>query len=114
MYTYITKELPGKLKLSGLPLDVDNASISGHSMGGHGAITIYLREFGKYKSASGFSAILNPTACPWGEKAFNGYFGSLDAGKAHDATNLIKQAQGKDPKILLVQVCCFYPFNLSK
>ncbi|TIB78836.1 hypothetical protein E3Q23_00649 [Wallemia mellicola] len=103
MYTYITKELPGKLKLSGLPLDVDNASISGHSMGGHGAITIYLREFGKYKSASGFSAILNPTACPWGEKAFNGYFGSLDAGKEHDATHLIKQAQGKDPKILLVQ-----------
>lgn len=105
MYTYITKELPAKLKESGLPIDTSKASISGHSMGGHGAVTIYLREWGTYKSASGFSAILNPTTCPWGEKAFKGYLGDVDAGKAHDATYLIKQAKGKDVKILLTQVC---------
>ncbi|TIA93615.1 hypothetical protein E3P99_00032 [Wallemia hederae] len=103
MYTYITKELPSVLRASGLGLDVDNASISGHSMGGHGAVTIYLRESGQYKSASGFSAILNPTACPWGEKAFKGYLGGVEAGKAHDATHLIAQSKGKDVKILLTQ-----------
>ncbi|TIB68125.1 hypothetical protein E3P77_01345 [Wallemia ichthyophaga] len=103
MYTYITKELPGKLKEIGLPIDTTNASISGHSMGGHGAVTAYLREWGAYKSASGFSAILNPTACPWGEKAFKGYFGDVDAGKQHDSTHLIGQMKGRDVKILLTQ-----------
>lgn len=105
MYTYITKELPVKLKEIGLPIDTTNASISGHSMGGHGAVTAYLREWGAYKSASGFSAILNPTACPWGEKAFKGYFGDVDAGKQHDSTHLIGQMKGRDVKILLTQVC---------
>ena len=105
MYTYITNELPSKLKQSGLPLNVDNASIMGHSMGGHGALTIYLREFGKYKSCSGFSSILNPTQCPWGQKAFNGYLGNVEAGLDHDSTELIKKSKGKDVKILLVQVC---------
>ena len=105
MYTYITNELPSKLKQSGLPLNVDNASIMGHSMGGHGALTIYLREFGKYKSCSGFSSILNPTQCPWGQKAFNGYLGSVEAGLDHDSTELIKKSKGKNVKILLVQVC---------
>ncbi|TIA74655.1 hypothetical protein E3P92_01097 [Wallemia ichthyophaga] len=103
MYTYITKELPVKLKEIGLPIDTTNASISGHSMGGHGAVTAYLREWGAYKSASGFSAILNPTACPWGEKAFKGYFGDVDAGKQHDSTHLIGQMKGRDVKILLTQ-----------
>lgn len=69
MYSYITEELPRLV--SGLfPIDVSRASISGHSMGGHGALICHLKNPGMYRSASAFSPIANPTDCPWGHKAF--------------------------------------------
>jgi len=59
-------------------------------MGGHGALISHLKNPGKYTSVSAFSPICNPTKCPWGEKAFTGYLGSVEAGKAYDATELIQ------------------------
>lgn len=64
-------------------------SICGHSMGGHGALTIALKNPSKWVSVSAFSPICNPTACPWGDKAFKAYLESVEAGEAHDATCLL-------------------------
>ncbi|EST09389.1 putative esterase [Kalmanozyma brasiliensis GHG001] len=99
MYDYIVKELPSKL--GELPIDTSKASIFGHSMGGHGALTLYLKNRGQYKSASAFSPICNPTACPWGKKAFEGYLeNGLKEGEQYDATLLLKDAQDQ-PGILI-------------
>lgn len=105
METYVAKELPATLfgdAEFGKYLDGDRVSITGHSMGGHGALTLYLKYPGQYKSCSAFSPIANPCACPWGEKAFSGYLGS-DRGewKKHDATELVKGFKGGDLKILI-------------
>merc|ERR1719436_1593187 len=89
MYSYITKELPALINAN-FPVDGTRVGITGHSMGGHGALTIAMRNPDKYKSVSAFSPICNPTKCPWGEKAFTNYLGSVDAGKEHDATELMK------------------------
>ncbi|GAA6036404.1 hypothetical protein JCM8097_001704 [Rhodosporidiobolus ruineniae] len=102
MYQYVTEELPAAL--SSLPLDGSRTSIFGHSMGGHGALTLYLKNLSskKYRSASAFAPIANPTQCQWGEKAFKGYLaGGVEEGKAHDSTELIKKAKGEDVKILI-------------
>uniref|UniRef100_A0A061RHM4 S-formylglutathione hydrolase n=2 Tax=Tetraselmis sp. GSL018 TaxID=582737 RepID=A0A061RHM4_9CHLO len=94
MYDYITQELPSVL--AGLPgLDTTKAGIMGHSMGGHGALTIFLKNPGKYKSLSALSPICNPMAVPWGEKAFTGYLGpDKEAWKSYDATELVKASSG--------------------
>ncbi|KAF2160421.1 hypothetical protein M409DRAFT_59905 [Zasmidium cellare ATCC 36951] len=93
MYSYITKELPEALFSHFEELDGNRVSITGHSMGGHGALTLYLRNPGKYKSVSAFAPISNPSKCPWGEKAFGGYFGDDNKSKwaEHDATELISK-----------------------
>lgn len=103
MYDHVVKELPQQLEAAGLPIDFSRASIFGHSMGGHGALTLYLKEGdSKYKSCSAFSPICHPTACPWGDKAFKGYLaGGVEEGKAHDATELISKVQGKKLNILI-------------
>ncbi|KAL3481785.1 Alpha/Beta hydrolase protein [Aspergillus californicus] len=91
MYSYVTEELP-KTVFSEFPvLDEGRVSITGHSMGGHGALTLFLRNPGKYKSVSAFAPISNPVNCAWGKKAFGGYFGEGDLGKwkEHDATELV-------------------------
>jgi S-(hydroxymethyl)glutathione dehydrogenase/alcohol dehydrogenase len=115
MYTYITHELPALLA-SDFGLDGPR-SISGHSMGGHGALTIALKDPASWVSVSAFSPICNPTNCPWGEKAFTAYLGSVEAGKAHDATCLLQARttpvvefddilidQGTDDEFLLNQL----------
>lgn len=89
MYSYITKELPALVNAN-FAIDGSRVGITGHSMGGHGALTIALRNPDVYKSVSAFSPICNPTKCPWGEKAFTGYFGSVEAGFEHDATELMR------------------------
>jgi len=89
MYSYITKELPALINAS-FPVDGSRVGITGHSMGGHGALTIALRNPEMFKSVSAFSPICNPTKCPWGEKAFTGYLGSVAAGAEHDATELMR------------------------
>lgn len=101
MYSHIVHEIPSVLSEAKLPLDLSRSSIFGHSMGGHGALTLYLREgSNKYKAASAFSPICHPTACPWGEKAFKGYLsGGVEAGKEHDATELISSGTTKGKKL---------------
>jgi len=102
MYSYITKELP-ELIAGLFPVDPDKKSITGHSMGGHGAMVAHLKNPGMYASVSAFSPIANPSAVPWGEKAFTGYLGSVEAGKAYDATELVKTYSGPKPTILIDQ-----------
>jgi len=96
MYDYVTKELPSLLE-NEMAIGKDGLkAICGHSMGGHGALTIALRE-GKdsWRSVSAFAPICHPTACPWGKKAFEGYLGSVEAGKVHDATCLMESLQSE-------------------
>ncbi|KAI1812685.1 carbohydrate esterase family 1 protein [Poronia punctata] len=108
MYSYIRHELLDAVFAAadfGNRLDRDRISITGHSMGGHGALTIYLKNPGLFRSVSAFAPIANPVNCPWGEKAFSGYLGSGDKEewKRHDATELVAQEQwkGKDLRALI-------------
>ena len=88
MYDYVIKEVP-QLVESNLPV-TEQRSISGHSMGGHGALIAALRSPGQYLSVSAFAPIAHPSDCPWGKKAFEGYLGSDTAAWAEwDATLLI-------------------------
>lgn len=105
METYITKELPSAIFSDpevGQYLDSEKVSITGHSMGGHGALTLYLKNPGMYKSVSAFAPISNPVNCPWGEKAFTGYLGEdKEVWMKHDASELIRGWKGKDVKMLV-------------
>ena len=104
MYSYITQELPKVVFGEFLQIDPSRVSISGHSMGGHGALSLYLKNPGMYKSCSAFAPIANPLKCPWGEKAFKGYFGEADwqkKGAEYDSTELIKSWKGKDLDLLI-------------
>ncbi len=74
MGRYIESEMPA-LIAENFPADMDRQAISGHSMGGHGALTIALRNAGRFRSVSAFSPIVSPLACPWGHKALGGYLG---------------------------------------
>ena len=90
MRTYIEDELPA-LVAAEFPVDADRQSIFGHSMGGHGALTIALRNPGRFKSVSAFSPIVAPSQVPWGEKAFPAYVGSdRSVWRKHDAVALIE------------------------
>ena len=89
MRSYIEKELPA-LIAANLPADMARQGISGHSMGGHGAITIALRNPGRFRSVSAFAPISAPIQCPWGQKALGGYLGPDPAPwRDYDATALI-------------------------
>ena len=89
MRTYIEDELP-KLIAKEFPADMSRQSITGHSMGGHGALTIGLRHPDRFKSISAFSPICNPINCDWGTKALGGYLGpDKDAWRSYDAVALI-------------------------
>lgn len=112
METYVMDELPLAVKEAvGSSVDVSRASVMGHSMGGHGALTLALRHPGKFASVSAFSPICNPVNCPWGQKAFNGYLGgpqAEDCGtpsswNAHDATELVKSYNGTPVTLLVDQ-----------
>ncbi|KAK5989909.1 S-formylglutathione hydrolase [Cladobotryum mycophilum] len=84
-------ELPDLVFQNFGELDPERVSIAGHSMGGHGALTLYLKNPGKYKSVSAWAPIANPSQCPWGDKAFTGYLGQdREEWKKHDATELVK------------------------
>ena len=74
MESYLTQELVSVIRAH-LPIDTQRLGLSGHSMGGHGALTLALRHPGLFKSLSAFAPICAPTQCPWGEKAFTGYLG---------------------------------------
>lgn len=90
MWTYITQELPA-LVAQQFPADMDRQSIMGHSMGGHGALTIGLTFPDRFKAVSAFSPIVAPSQVPWGQKALPGYLGEDKAAwRKHDAVALIE------------------------
>jgi S-formylglutathione hydrolase len=100
MYDYIKNDIVDILaKL----FNITNISIMGHSMGGHGALILGLREPNLFKSISAFAPIVNPLLCPWGEKAFEGYLGADKAmlAPSYDATELLKSGS-KHPQSILI------------
>ncbi|WP_283710664.1 S-formylglutathione hydrolase [Pseudoalteromonas prydzensis] len=95
MYEYVVNELPALIEQH-FPV-TDKKAISGHSMGGHGALMIALRNPQNYTSASAFSPIVNPINCPWGQKAFSQYLGDDKSTWAHyDTCELMSQANETD------------------
>ena len=99
MYDYVVTELPGVIQAN-FPV-TDQCSISGHSMGGHGAIVCALKNPGKYQSLSAFAPISNPINCPWGQKALSGYLGKdKEQWKAWDSCELIATAEEKLPLLI--------------
>ncbi|MEM7671456.1 MAG: S-formylglutathione hydrolase, partial [Pseudomonadota bacterium] len=90
MRTYIEAELPTLIGAN-FPADMTRQGITGHSMGGHGALTIGLRHPDRFQSVSAFAPICHPMDCPWGEKALGGYLGENRAAwRAYDAVALIE------------------------
>ncbi len=101
MYDYVTQELPDLIESQFFVSKLK--SISGHSMGGHGALVIGLRNQNTYRSISAFSPISNPVNCPWGQKAFSAYLGdNEELWKRYDACELLKE-QETNPPILIDQ-----------
>lgn len=89
MRSYIEHELPA-LIAEKFPVDMERQGITGHSMGGHGALTIALRNPGRFRSTSAFAPIVSPIDCPWGHKALGGYIGPDKAAwREYDAVALI-------------------------
>ena len=131
MLDHVTKELPAVVEAAEIPIvcalsrvrsiqrvhwscrqDFARQSIFGHSMGGHGALTIYLNSLitsaKQYRSCSAFSPICEPSAVPWGQKAFSGYLaGGVEEGKeSYDASLLVGKVKGA-VNILIDYVCIF-------
>ncbi|GHE88201.1 S-formylglutathione hydrolase [Thalassotalea profundi] len=112
MYDYVVKELPSLIEAT-FPVS-DKRSISGHSMGGHGALTIAMQNPEQYRSVSAFSPICNPINCSWGQKAFTTYLGKDKSNwLQYDASELMKKAtvyvpakvdQGQDDSFLVEQL----------
>ncbi|MDZ4374259.1 MAG: S-formylglutathione hydrolase [Phenylobacterium sp.] len=89
MESYIVSELPDIIAAN-FPADMARQGLTGHSMGGHGALTLALKSPGRWKSVSAFAPIASPMRCPWGEKALGGYLGpDRDAWRRYDATALL-------------------------
>jgi S-formylglutathione hydrolase len=102
MRSYIERELPG-IVAANFPADMARQGITGHSMGGHGALTIALRNPGRFRSASAFAPIVSPLNCPWGEKALAGYLGPDRAKwREYDAVALIEDG-ARVPELLIDQ-----------
>ena len=107
-YSWVTRELPEVLSAN-FRLDPERVSVSGHSMGGHGALVCALRNPGLYRSVSAFAPISAPMRCPWGEKALSAYLGEdRDAWRDWDACELIRRAE--TPLTLLVDQGADDPF----
>ena len=103
MYSYVTQELPAVIAAN-FAVDSTRAGIFGHSMGGHGALVLALRNPDIYKSVSAFAPIVSPLHCPWGEKALGGYLGAeCAAWREYDSCALIEARGWKGPTILVDQ-----------
>ena len=102
MESYVAAELPD-LVAAAFPADMARQSIAGHSMGGHGALTLALRHPGRYRSVSAFAPIVAPSRVPWGEKALGRYLGPDRARwRGHDAVALIEDG-ARLPELLVDQ-----------
>ncbi|MEA3031238.1 MAG: S-formylglutathione hydrolase [Sphingomonadales bacterium] len=102
MYSYVARELPA-LVAANFPADMERQGITGHSMGGHGALTVALRNPGRYRSVSAFAPIAAPSQVPWGEKALGRYLGDDRAAwRDHDAVALIEDG-ARLPELLVDQ-----------
>jgi S-formylglutathione hydrolase len=102
MESYIVQDLPDLVART-LPVDMKRQGIMGHSMGGHGALTLSLRHPGHFASVSAFAPIASPMSCPWGEKALGGYLGpDRAAWRGHDACALIEDG-ARIPGLLVDQ-----------
>ena len=103
MYSYVTRDLREAVE-AGFPVDRERRGVMGHSMGGHGALVMALREPGAWKSASALAPIVAPGAVPWGEKAFTGYLGSnRETWRSYDAVELVKRAAVFPGELLIDQ-----------
>jgi S-formylglutathione hydrolase len=103
MYSYVTGEL-FQLVAAKFPVDSARVGVFGHSMGGHGALTVALKNPGQYKSVSAFAPISSPMRCPWGEKALTGYLGpDRAAWREYDSTALIEKRGWRGPPLLVDQ-----------
>ena len=116
MESYLIEELM-PLVAANLPVDIARAGVFGHSMGGHGALTLALRHPGTFRTVSAFAPVVAPMQCPWGVKAFSGYLGDdRESWRAHDASELMASQpvapypngilvdQGLDDKFLAEQL----------
>lgn len=102
MESYVAQEL-FELATTELPGDAARAGIFGHSMGGHGALTLALRHPGRWASVSAFAPVAAPMRCPWGQKAFAAYLGpDRAAWAAHDASELMRAARNPYPQGILI------------
>lgn len=100
MYSYVVDELPALVN-GAFPVDPQRQGIFGHSMGGHGALTIALANPGRFRSVSAFAPICAPSECPWGRKALGHYLGDdREAWAAHDACALVARAGEKLPLLV--------------
>ena len=100
MEDYIMQELPEIIR-SNFPVVEGRESIFGHSMGGHGALTLALKNPGRFRSVSAFSPICAPSQCPWGEKAFTNYLGeNREVWKKHDANELVQSSTLEIPLLI--------------
>lgn len=100
MWDYVSEELPQLLDRN-FDLDMDRQAITGHSMGGHGALTLAMSLPGRFRSVSAFAPISNPTASDWGRKQFTAYLGTDESTwAAHDAT-LLMEKKGFDGPMLI-------------
>jgi len=100
MYDYTASELPALIAYN-FNADMERAAISGHSMGGHGALVIGLRNPGMFKSISAFSPIACPSECPWGQKAFTNYLGEdRELWKEYDASEIVKNMKVRTPVLI--------------
>ncbi|BBP03598.1 S-formylglutathione hydrolase [Sulfuriferula plumbiphila] len=102
MHSYVTQELR-RLILDAFPARADRIGVSGHSMGGHGALVLALRNPDIYRSVSAFAPVVAPAQCPWGQKAFTSYLGSDQADwQQYDATELMKKRTLPFPHGILI------------
>ncbi len=100
MYDYVVSELPALINAE-FPVDPQRQAISGHSMGGHGALTVALNNPDSYRSVSAFAPICAPSQCPWGEKALSAYLGTDRSSWAvHDSVALVATAETHLPVLV--------------
>src|SRR5450631_2477680 len=100
MYSYVARELP-EMVAANLPALANATGIFGHSMGGHGALTLALRNPGQYRSVSAFAPIGAPMQCPWGQKAFTNYLGAdTSTWREHDASQLVARKAFPTPILI--------------